>query len=310
MVILGVEPPPTRRDELAQFLRHHREAAVPAVRGIATNGSRRTPGLRREEVSQLAGVGLSWYTWLEQGRDITPSPSVLDALARVYDLDPPERRHLYDLAGVAPPAAAEPYPTEAPEDVLAVVEGLLPHPAYLLGPRTDILAWNAGAAAVLGEPTQAPDGLQNLLWWLFTAPGPYRDSWAGTGRDTLARFRAEHARRYEDPAFQRLIAALLARSERFRELWGRHEVLDAAVGTKTIEHPRLGPITLHHLQSIPTSAPELRLTQLVPADRRTRAVLEAAVREGTASAPTSPASGDPLPGAWGAHGSPAPRPHE
>src|SRR6478672_13301889 len=105
-------------------------------------GPRRTPGLRREEVSQLAGVGLSWYTWLEQGRDITPSASVLDALARVLDLDPAERTHLFDLAGVAVPTAAGAYPTEAPAELAAVVEGLEPNPAYLLGPRTDILAWN------------------------------------------------------------------------------------------------------------------------------------------------------------------------
>jgi hypothetical protein len=225
----------------------------------------------------LAGVGLSWYTWLEQGRDITPSPSVLDALARVYDLDPPERRHLYDLAGVAQPTSAGPYATEAPEGLRAVVEGLDPNPAYLLGPRTDVLAWNRAASAVLGEPTRSPDGLPNLLWWLFTSPRPHHGTWAATGRDTLARFRAEQARRYEDPAFQRLIRALLTESERFRELWGRHEVLDAAVGTKEIDHPVLGPLRLHHLQSIPTSAPELRLTQLVPADERTRQALAAAV---------------------------------
>jgi transcriptional regulator with XRE-family HTH domain len=83
---------------LAEFLRHHREATSPEAVGLPSNGNRRTPGLRREEVSLLAGVGLSWYTWLEQGRDITPSPSVLDALARVYDLDPPERAHLFHLA--------------------------------------------------------------------------------------------------------------------------------------------------------------------------------------------------------------------
>src|SRR6476469_9172146 len=95
-LILGLGPPPTRRDELAEFLRQHREATAPASVGIAVNGRRRTPGLRREEVSALAGVGVSWYTWLEQGRDITPSPSVLDALARVLDLEPAERIHLYD----------------------------------------------------------------------------------------------------------------------------------------------------------------------------------------------------------------------
>ena len=136
--------------------------------GLTSNGNRRTPGLRREEIAMLAGVGLSWYTWLEQGRDITPSASVLDALARVLGLDTPERAHLFDLAGVAVPAAPGDYPTEAPEELRAIVDGLQPNPAYLFGPRTDVLAWNDAATALLGSPTQAPDGRTNLLWWLFT----------------------------------------------------------------------------------------------------------------------------------------------
>jgi transcriptional regulator with XRE-family HTH domain len=120
-LILGLAPPPTRRDELAEFLRNRREATTPDAVGLSANGNRRTPGLRREEVSQLAGVGLSWYTWLEQGRDITPSSSVLDALARVYDLDPAERAHLFHLARVALPVSAGPYPVEAPAELRDVV---------------------------------------------------------------------------------------------------------------------------------------------------------------------------------------------
>ncbi len=103
---------------------------------LPANGHRRTPGLRREEVSQLAGFGLSWYTWLEQGRDITPSASVLDALARVYDLDPPERAHLFHLAGIALPGSGGDYPVNAPAELSDVILGLEPNPAYLIGPRT------------------------------------------------------------------------------------------------------------------------------------------------------------------------------
>jgi transcriptional regulator with XRE-family HTH domain len=272
-LILGLAPPPTRRDELAEFLRNRREATTPDAVGLSANGNRRTPGLRREEVSQLAGVGLSWYTWLEQGRDITPSSSVLDALARVYDLDPAERAHLFHLAGVALPVSAGPYPVEAPAELRSVVLGLEPNPAYLIGPRSDVLAWNGAAAEVLGEPSRAPDGVPNLLWWMFTEPGPHGLGWSATARSTLARFRAEHARRYGDPAFVSLIRGLLQESPRFRELWRRHEVLDAQIGTKSIEHPELGRLTLHHLQSIPTSHPDLRLTQFVPADDATRAAL-------------------------------------
>jgi transcriptional regulator with XRE-family HTH domain len=241
--------------------------------GLTGNGHRRTPGLRREEVALLAGVGLSWYTWLEQGREITPSPSVLDALARVYDLDPPEHAHLFHLAGVAVPVSDGAYLAEAPPELRDVVFGLEPSPAYLIGPRTDVLAWNAGAALLFGQPTRAPDGVANVLWWMFTEPGRHGLGWSDTARSTLARFRAEHARRYDDPAFVALIGELLEASPRFRELWRRHEVLEAQLGTKVIEHPELGRLNLHHLQSIPTSHPDLRLTQFVPADAATRAAL-------------------------------------
>ncbi len=114
------------------------------------------------------------------------------------------------------------------------------------------------------------------MWWVFTAPGENAPARLGTARNTLARFRAEHARRYGDPAFTSLIGDLLEVSANFRELWRRHEVLDAQLGTKRIDHPELGPLVLHHLQTIPTSHPDLRLTQFVPADARTRAALASA----------------------------------
>ena len=198
---------------------------------------------------------------------------MIDALARVLDLEPPERTHLFHLADVPPPPCADGYPTAAPADLHDVVLGLEPNPAYLIGPRTDILAWNAGARCVLGEPSRAPDGSPNLLWWMFTDPGRRGPTWDETARNTLARFRAEHARRYEDPGFRALIDALHDAAPEFRELWRRHEVLDAQLGSKVIDHPELGRLSLWHLQSIPTSHPDLRLTQFVPADAATRAAL-------------------------------------
>jgi transcriptional regulator with XRE-family HTH domain len=237
---------------------------------LLANGRRRTPGLRREEVAQLAGVGLSWYTWLEQGRDIKPSAQVLDALATVLRMDAGERAHLFHLARVELPLPGGDYPRAAPPELAAIVDGLVPNPAYLIGPRTDVLAWNRAATAMLGEPTVAPDGRPNLLWWLFTRDDR-GEQWRGTARDTLARFRAEHARRLDDPDFAALIEALVPASPDFRAWWPRHEVLTEQLGTKTIDHPRLGLLRLHHLQTAPTSHPDLRLTQFVPADEATRA---------------------------------------
>ena len=143
--IVGLAPPPSqeRRSELTDFLRNRRAQVTPQDVGLPANGRRRTPGLRREEVAQLAGVGLSWYTWLEQGRDIKPSAQVLDALARVLRLDTAERAHLFHLARVELPLPAGDYPREAPPDLAHFVERVAPYPAYLIGPRTDVLAWNA-----------------------------------------------------------------------------------------------------------------------------------------------------------------------
>jgi transcriptional regulator with XRE-family HTH domain len=272
---VGLAPPPSeeRRAELAGFLRQRREQVAPERAGIEPNGRRRTPGLRREEVAQLAGVGLSWYTWLEQGRDIKPSPQVLDALARVLELDAGERAHLFHLARVELPLTGADYLHEAPAELRALVDALVPHPAYLIGPRTDVLAWNRAATALLGEPAAAPDGPPNLLWWLFTSTDRRGDQWQDTGRAALARFRAEHARRIGDPDFARLIDALERESERFRELWAEHEVLTGHLGLKVVDHPELGRLRLYHLQSIPAEHPDLRLTQLVPVDDATRAAL-------------------------------------
>src|ERR687895_1496885 len=275
--IMGPGPPPTlaRRDELTDFLRDRRARVTPESAGLDTNGRRRTPGLRREEVAQLAGVGLSWYTWLEQGRDIKPSAQVLDALARVLRLDGAERAHLFHLARVELPLPGEDYPREAPTELGAIVDELVPNPAYLIGPRTDVLARNSAAVRVIGEPHTAPDGRPNLLWWLFATDRPRSEQWRDTARNTLARFRAEHARRIGEPDFAALIEALEAASPDFRAWWPRHEVLTEQLGTKTNDHPEPGTLRLHHLQSAPTSHPDLRLTQFAPADDTTRATLQA-----------------------------------
>ena len=277
---MGLAPPPSqaRRSELADFLRRRRALVTPESAGIAPNGRRRTPGLRREEVAQIAGVGLSWYTWLEQGRDIKPSAQVLDALARALRLNASERGHLFHLARVELPLPAGGYPLSAPPDLAALVEALLPSPAWLLGPRTDVLAWNRSADAVFGTPTAAPDGARNLLWWLCTDDRPFSAQREETARATLARFRAEHARRIGDPRFAMLVDELERASARFRDWWPRHEVRTEQLGVKAVVHETLGPLLMHHLQSVPTSHPDLRLTQFAPGDAATRAAFERAAR--------------------------------
>jgi transcriptional regulator with XRE-family HTH domain len=242
---------------------------TPGDVGLPGGGRRRTPGLRREEVAQLAGVSMSWYTWLEQGRDMRPSPSVLDAIARVLRLTAAERAHLFHLARVELPLPGPDYPRTAPTELATMVAALDPHPAYLTGPRTDILAWNV-ASGVIGDFGALPVAQRNLLRWLLLDRLPEDRGYERTAKSTLARFRAAHARYIDDPGFAELIAELEERSADFRAWWPSHDVLADQAGTKAVVHERLGPLRLHHLQSAPTSHPELRLTVYAPADERSR----------------------------------------
>src|SRR5262245_44933232 len=159
-----------RRAELADFLRNRREAIRPEDVGLPGGGRRRTPGLRREGVAQLAGVGTTWYTWLEQGRDVRASGSVLEAIAGALQLTPAERGHLILLG-----RGEEVRPCKGPKEkvhptVARLVEGLDPNPACITGRRYDFLAWNDAHSAVFGDPGEMADGRQNFLWSVFTDP--------------------------------------------------------------------------------------------------------------------------------------------
>jgi transcriptional regulator with XRE-family HTH domain len=277
---MAIASSPLRRDELRAFLRSRRARLTPTDVGLPDDGARRrTPGLRREELAALAGVGVSWYTWLEQGRDIHPSPDVLDALARALRLEPAERATLFALARTELPLpdATATAPGEDDDHVLLVslVEGLHPAPAYLLGPMTRILAWNPAASALLGSPDHLSPERRSLLWMLLVDPGDarYNPGREGTARNMVARFRSEYAQHAGEPAYEQFVAELREHSPWFVDWWGEHEVNDTQRGTKTIVHPTLGTLRLHHAQTVPTGAPDLRLTIYAPADAATRVAL-------------------------------------
>jgi transcriptional regulator with XRE-family HTH domain len=270
-----------RRDELRAFLRSRRARLSPADVGLPdAGGRRRTPGLRREELAVLAGVGVSWYTWLEQGRDINPSPEVLDALATALRLDSAERRTLFALARTELPLADDVAGAEAEglaenSQLIALVDSLHPNPAYLLGPLTRILAWNRAAAVVLGSPEHLADDRRYLLWWLMVDPGPrgMMPQREATARNTLARFRAEYARHAGEPEYEEFLSQIREHSPLFSEWWNEHEVIEAQRGTKVVEHQQLGTLRLHHAQTVPTGRPELRMAVYAPADEATRTAL-------------------------------------
>jgi transcriptional regulator with XRE-family HTH domain len=247
--------------ELGTFLRGRRERISPADVGLRPGGRRRTPGLRREELALISGVSTSWYTFLEQGRDVRPSAQVLDALAGALALTGDERAHLMRLGGLAP---AEPGPgPEAVDPGLAdLVDALGPRPAYVTAASFDVLAMNDAARELFlgmsGTATEAPG---NVALWVFTDPRAEevlvdREEVA---RGVLARLRAATARHPDDRRVAAVVDTLRRESTEADAWWPRQDVRDDRSGTKRVRHPRLGEVTLAHTVLHPAERPDLTL---------------------------------------------------
>ncbi|MGH3434102.1 MAG: helix-turn-helix transcriptional regulator [Thermocrispum sp.] len=253
------------RAELRGFLRAKRARLSPEDVGMPAGGRRRTPGLRREEVAVLAGVGVSWYTWLEQGRDINASESVLDAICSALRLDEQERAHLYRLAGLNPPAPAAPAAADgvAPSPALRrLIDGWLPNPAYLIDRYWNIRLLNRAAGAVLG----LTDADRNCVLSFFTDT-VYRarhERWHELAPAIVSEFRRDSARYPDDHGFDALIDRLLRVSTDFADLWHRHDVRSNPEPVKVIQHPVAGTLEFEpNLLQLPAQ-PHLRLIVHVP----------------------------------------------
>jgi transcriptional regulator with XRE-family HTH domain len=255
-----------RRDELANFLRTRRAALQPGDVGLASGGRRRTPGLRREEVAQLAGVGTTWYTWLEQGRDVRASLDVLEALARALRLTQAERVHLVLLGrGEEPPPCKSPAERVSPT-LRRLIENLGPNPAFVLGRRWDYLAWNDAAAALFGDFGEIPRASRNHAWLTFTDPARREmfTDWERSSRLLVAKFRADSAHYLGDPGFETLIEALRQTSPEFCRAWKRHEVARDGEGRRELRHPVAGLLAFSHAVFHPAEAGEQRLILYSP----------------------------------------------
>jgi transcriptional regulator with XRE-family HTH domain len=254
-----------RREELADFLRTRRASLQPEDVGLPNGGRRRTPGLRREEVGLLAGVGTTWYTWLEQGRDVRASLEVLEAISSALRLTRAERAHLILLGRgeEAPPCKA---PVEhASASLRRLIANLGTNPAYIIGRRWDYLAWNAAATALLGDFGALPRGARNHVWQTFMNPSRRTlfTDWERTYPLLVAKFRADSAHHLGDPEFEDLIGALRRSSPEFAEAWTRHEVARAGGGRKELNHPELGPLVFEHAVFHPSEALEQRLVLFI-----------------------------------------------
>jgi transcriptional regulator with XRE-family HTH domain len=267
-----------QRRELGVFLRSRRERIQPDEVGFAPGGRRRTPGLRREEVALLAGVGVTWYTWLEQGRDINVSAQVLEAVANTLRLDRQERNHLFTLAGVQlGPVRGE--CVVMPESVQKTLDAVSPYPALVLNARYDILAFNEAYCRVVLELREIPVEERNMLWLSFM-PHQWRCSFVESESMKLhmvAGFRAAMADHLGEPAWQDLTEQLCAGSELFAELWKRYEVAAPSNRIKVLENATVGVLRIEPVNMWLSQLGQIRATVYTAADEDTEAKLRVLV---------------------------------
>ncbi|MEV6104047.1 helix-turn-helix transcriptional regulator [Streptomyces sp. NPDC051940] len=290
-----------RSTALGEFLRSRRARIQPADVGLGDfGGLRRVPGLRREELAMLAGVSVDHYIRLEQGRSVNFSEAVLDAVARVLQLDDTEREHLYNLArpSTGPGSASDEIAGPCGADASCVVayDGAVQEvrpglrrlldavgdvPAYVVGPRSEVLAWNAAAAAVFTDFGALPVAERNWARLTFLDEGmrDLFDDWTGKAEDMVAFLRLEAGRRPGDAELCSLVGELSIRSPEFVELWARHEVKDKTHGSKVLRHPLVGEFELsYETLRLPSDPDQMLLTYTAepgPAQDALRLVLAA-----------------------------------
>ncbi|MGE5539784.1 MAG: helix-turn-helix transcriptional regulator [Gemmatimonas sp.] len=261
-----------QRRELGDFLRAQRGRLTPEAFGFRP-GRRRTPGLRREEVAQLCGMSATWYTWIEQGRDVSVSPAALARLARVLGLSTAERAYLFALAGKADPAFARHDDDRDPPAAVVAALSSIALPAYILDRTWTARAWNARAERLfvgwldggwLDDGNAAVGGDRNLLRYVFRsdiARTLIRD-WPERARRLVAEFRADAGRHLDDPPIKALVEELTRDSADFARLWNQHAVLGREGGERTFDHPLDGLLRYEQITLTVAAAPEFKLVML------------------------------------------------
>jgi len=256
------------RGELAAFLRSRRRQLAPETVGLQVTGQRRTPGLRREEVSLLSGVSLTWYTWLEQGRDISPSRQVMSALARTLRLSAAEHAYVLQLTRYEHEVPLASAPVPFPAHVQRLLDALGDSPAFATTPHWSIVGWNRAYSAFYPHVGTTPEAELNLLWLVFTDPyvRELLVDWPTDSRRFLTQFRAEAGPRIHQPAFAGLVERLSQVSEHFRLGWASHDVEQFASSQRRFEHPRVGTLLLEHHRLDVSNSPDLQVVVYTAAE--------------------------------------------
>lgn len=260
--------------ELANFLRNRRERIKPELFGISISAKRRTPGLRREELAQLAGVSVSWYTWLEQGRSITVSDQVLESIARILKLDFTERRHLFQLARDQS-FTHNPINKNISQSIISELQPLLDSfgfcPAYIFDKCWNLVAGNQIAYRIFVDTSvvnyaDLPWRERNLMWALFT--NPYQKKllldWENEAKRCIALFRFSSNQYIGEPWFTKFIDDLTYISPHFQEWWPQYDIQSPKGKRKTLNHPIIGRLVLQATTLLIPESPELQLIVYTP----------------------------------------------
>lgn len=258
---------PGRRKELGLFLRARRDQALRADYGLPPVGRTRERGLRREEVAFLSGVSVTWYTWLEQGRDISPSRQVLEAISRALHLSSTGLGYVLSLGGYASAAPAGPAADTAPPHIQRLLDALDPNPSFALFPDWGVAGWNTAYAALYPNIAKVPAADRNLLWLVFTDPYVRNllPDWETTSKRFLAEFRAETGQRLGDPDIQYQVERLKEASPEFRQGWDLYDILGFESRERLFHHPAVGVLQLEHHQVSPSDRPDLHIVVYTPA---------------------------------------------
>ncbi|HWG03661.1 MAG TPA: helix-turn-helix transcriptional regulator [Beijerinckiaceae bacterium] len=257
-----------RRRELGEFVRSHRERLTPEMVGLPGGGRRRTPGLRREEVAQLAGLSVTWYVWIEQGRDVSASTSALSRLARALRLSKAERAYLFERAGKADPLAGADAASPLGPSLLACVD-VIAWPAYLLDRYWTAIAWNMAAASLfVGWLDGEHD--RNLLRYVFQSPAARTliCDFEDRARRVLAEFRIDYGRHLDDPAMRDLVEQLSHESPSFSRAWNDYSVVAREGGKRSFAHPDRGLAVYEQLSFALAGHPDVKLVILGPVSAR------------------------------------------
>ena len=270
----------TRRAELGEFLKARRAQVAPESVGLPPGGRRRTPGLRREELAQLAGVGVTWYTWLEQGRPINVSVQVLDAVAATLRLSELERAHLYRLAEATPVRFR---PSMCANEVVftEILTALDPLPALITNTRFDIVQSNKAFSDLFQDWHTLPCVHKNLLWCVITEPLA-REQFLNYDTEVpylVARLRSAYAEHIGDPDWETDLARLRKLSPEFEALWSKHELAESSPRPRRVVHPVAGELSFTVTELSIPAHPDLILFVETPADDRTRERLPLTRRE-------------------------------